>query len=337
MKGSSHEAGRRPRAAFAVRIAVSVGLLGLLGLSVDWSRLGARLGSADPALVVLVVALATGDRFLMAGKWWLLVRGREAHVSLWAAVRAYYLASFAGYFLPMTVGADAVRIGALAGPGRTAGLVASVLLERIVGALAQVILAAVSLLTLVALGLGAPIGPAQRWILGGLVAVAFLAFPVSFPLARALAGWLRPAAGWRDGLRSLCQSYASYAASGGLVALFFGLTLVEGVFPVAIHYVAGRALGLDPGWTLYIATVPLVYLVARLPVSLGGLGILELSFVSLAGLLGLGWTDAFSIAGLATLLYLVALVPGLLLYLLPVTTRTATPPGAPAVRSWRRP
>src|SRR5262249_44274171 len=154
-----------------------------------------------------------------------------------------------------------------------------------------------------------------------------------FPLARALSGWLHPAAGWRNGLRSLCQSYASYAASGGLVALFFGLTLVEGAFPVVIHYVAGRALGLDPGWTLYVATVPLVYLVARLPVSLGGLGILELSFVSLAGLLGLGWTDAFSIAGLATALYLVALVPGLLLYLLPATTPTAAPPGAPAVRS----
>jgi hypothetical protein len=46
--------------------------------------------------------------------------------------------------------------------------------------------------------------------------------------------------------------------------------------------VAGRSLGLDPGWSFYIATVPLVYLVARLPVSLGGLGFLELSFVSLA-------------------------------------------------------
>ena len=50
-----------------------------------------------------------------------------------------------------------------------------------------------------------------------------------------------------------------------------------------IHYVAGRALGLDPGWSFFIATVPLVYLVARLPVSLGGLGFLELSFVYAGG------------------------------------------------------
>ena len=63
---------------------------------------------------------------------------------------------------------------------------------------------------------------------------------------------------------------------------------------------------------------------ARLPVSLGGLGVLELSFVSLAALLGLGWTEAFLIAGLSTALYLVALAPGAVLYLFP----SALPLGA---------
>jgi hypothetical protein len=105
------------------------------------------------------------------------------------------------------------------------------------------------------------------------------------------------------------------------------LTVFEGGFPVVIHYTAGRAIGLDPGWTFYIATVPLVFLVARLPVSLGGLGFLELSFVSLAGLLGVGWTDAFAIAGLATALYLLALTPGAVLYLIP-----AAPPVRPTPR-----
>ena len=180
--------------------------------------------------------------------------------------------------------------------------------------------------TLVTLGLGAQIGPPQRWMLGGLVVVVCLAFPTSFPLARAVARGLGAAGGWRSGLRALCESYASYGGSGALVGLFFALTLIEGGFPVAIHYVAGRALGLDPGWALYIAVVPLVYLVARLPVSLGGLGVLELSFVSLAGLLGLGWTDAFSIAALATALYLVALAPGALLYLLPAAAPRARMP-----------
>src|SRR5262249_24779034 len=154
-----------------------------------------------------------------------LIRGRDAHVSLWAAIRAYYLASFAGYFLPMTVGADAVRIGELAGAGRTAGLIASVVLERMVGALAQVVLASVSVITLVALGLGVEVGPRQRWVLAGVVVVAFAAFPASFPSARALARRFGGERGWRRGLAGLCEAYAGYPDTAGLVVLFFGLTL----------------------------------------------------------------------------------------------------------------
>jgi uncharacterized membrane protein YbhN (UPF0104 family) len=275
-----------------------------------------------------IVGLATADRLLMAWKWWLLVRGRGVALALWAAIRAYYLASFAGYFLPMTVGADAIRIGALAGAGRTATLVASVVLERLIGALAQAVLATVSVATLVTLGLGARVGPAERWGLGAAVALTFVAFPFTFPAARWVAAWLAPPesrSGWRRALRALAEQYAGYAASTGLLCLFFALTLLEGGFPVAIHYAAGRALGLDPGWSFYIAIVPLVFLVARLPVSLGGLGFLELSFVSLAGLLGMGWTDAFAIAGLATTLYLVALLPGALLYLIPAAPIRSAP------------
>jgi hypothetical protein len=313
------EAGRR---GFHLRLAVTLALLALLVLFVDWRRLGARLGGADPLVMLGIVALATVDRLLMAWKWWLLVRGRDVSLGLWAAVRAYYLASFAGYFLPMTVGADAVRVGALAGAGRTAVLVASVVLERLIGALAQAVLAAVSVATLVSLGLGARVGPAERWGLGAAVLLALAAFPFTFQAARWIATRLDARGGWRAALRTLAEQYAGYGASTGLLCLFFALTLIESGLPIVIHYAAGRALGLDPGWSFYIATVPLVYLVARLPVSVGGLGFVELSFVSLAGLLGMGWTDAFAIAGLATALYLVALIPGAVLYLIP----------APAIR-----
>jgi uncharacterized membrane protein YbhN (UPF0104 family) len=319
------ERGRRAgRRGLYLRIAVSLALLLLLVVFVDWGRLGARLSSADPLLMLAVVALATADRLLMAWKWWLLVRSRDAALGLWAAVRAYYLASFAGYFLPMTVGADAVRIGALAGTGRPAVLVASVVLERLIGALAQAVLAGLSVITLVTLGLGARVGPGERWGLAAAVVLAFAAFPFSFPAARWVAGRLGPGGRWRGALRALAEQYAGYGASTGLLCAFFALTVLEGGFPIAIHYTAGRALGLDPGWTFFIATVPLVFLVARLPVSLGGLGFLELSFVSLAGLLGVGWTDAFAIAGLATTLYILALTPGAVLYLIPAR---------PAIRS----
>jgi hypothetical protein len=287
---------------------------------VDRGELGRRLAGADPWLAISVLGLLTLDRLLMAWKWWLLLRGREAAVSLGAAVRAYYLASFAGLFLPMTVGADAVRVASLAGPGRTAGLVASIVLERTVGALSQAVLAAVAMTLLVARGLGTGVGPGARWASAGALVLALALFPLSFPVA----GWagtrLATAGGLGGTLGRMATAYAGYVGSAGLIAGFFALTLLEGVLPVVIHYVAGRALRLDPGWTLYVATVPVVYLVARLPVSLGGLGVVEGSFVYLAGLFGLGATEAFSVAVLVEVLLLAALAPGALAYLLPAGT-----------------
>jgi uncharacterized membrane protein YbhN (UPF0104 family) len=242
-------------------------------------------------------------------------------VSLWASIRAYYVASFAGWFLPMTVGADVVRIAALAGGGRTAGLVASVVLERIVGALAQAVLAGVALFVLLrhrlATGPGAGIGAVEGWVLAAGVVAVFLAFPFSFPLAAGASRRLGSAGGLAAKLRALATAYAAYGRSMGLVGVFFALTLLEGAFPVMIHYVAGRAIGLDPGWGLFVATVPIVFLVARLPVSLGGLGVVEGSFVYLSGLLGLGRTEAFSIGVVAELLLLVSLLPGAAAYLIP--------------------
>ena len=315
-RGRVARGGARP-ISFLLRIAVSVALLAGLFYFADQAALARRLSRANPQLLALVVVIVTADRLLMAWKWWLLIRGREAAVSLWDAVRAYYLASFAGWFLPMTVGADVVRIAALAGGGRTPGLVASVVLERTVGALAQAVLATVSLGFLVAMGLGAAIGPGERWAVPAALGAALLAFPFSFRVAGWVARRLPDRGGVVRTIRTLATAYAGYGGSGPLVLAFFGLTLFEGCFPVAYHYVVGRALGLDPGWSFYIATVPLVFLVARLPVSLGGLGVLELSFVYLAVLLGMGRTDAFSIALVAEALVLLSLLPGALAYLFP--------------------
>ena len=65
---------------FVIRVAVSFGLLALLFAFVDTTELARRLAGADPARLAVVVVIVTADRLLMAWKWWLLIRGREAAV-----------------------------------------------------------------------------------------------------------------------------------------------------------------------------------------------------------------------------------------------------------------
>jgi len=303
------------RGRLALRLGVSLGLLALVFLWVDLGALLHRFGQTELWGLAAVLVLLTLGRLLMAYKWWLLLHARALPVSLWGAIRAYYIASLAGLVLPMTVGADAVRV--LAAP-RAAGrseLIASVVLERGLGAGSQAILA------VLALGLLARHAGLIRdelwWAVGGTVLAVVVLVPLSFVLAGWGSRWLD-----REGISGrvlgpLLAAYAAYRAHQPLLWGFFALTLLEGFFPVAIHFVAARGLGLELPFLLFLATVPIVFLVARLPVSLGGIGVVESAFVYLASRLGVLPADAFAVALLAEAALVVSLLPGAVAYFLP--------------------
>ena len=316
--------GRHPLA-FVLRAALSLGLLALLPLLgfVDLGRTAQLIGTADPGFVLLAVALLTGDRFLMAGKWRLLLTARGLGLPLGSAVRAYYVASFAGLFLPMTVGADVVRTFAIAPQYRNPTLVASIILERALGALSQALLAAFAAFLLAHMA-GKAMG-ILGWGLGAAILLAALAGPLSFPLGRWITRW-PGRSGIPAKLRGWAQVYVDFANHPGTLLVFLLLSLVEGLFPVAIHYAAGGALGLQVPFTLYLATVPIVFLIARIPISLGGIGVVESSFVILAGRIGLGATEAFSLALLAEMLLLISLLPGAVLALQPAPAHSEGKP-----------
>src|SRR5690606_15055712 len=114
--------------------------------------------------------------------------------------------------------------------------------------------------------------------------VLTLAFPASLWLANR---WSAGAAG--DGtapsiLRRIAGAYSSYAGHPAALAVFFLLSVVESLVPALIAYVAARGLGVDAPVWVFVAVMPIALMVARLPVSLGGFGVQEMSFVYLAGL-----------------------------------------------------
>jgi uncharacterized membrane protein YbhN (UPF0104 family) len=55
--------------------------------------------------------------------------------------------------------------------------------------------------------------------------------------------------------------------------------------------------------------MPLALMIARLPVSLGGFGVQEASFVYLAGLLGLGASDAVAVMLVMDAVLILTLLP----------------------------
>jgi hypothetical protein len=178
---------------------------------------------------------------------------------------------------------------------------ASVLVERTLGLIAMASVALGSSALLAASVAGLPLRPVVLVLLATVVGGSTL-FIASLLVSDR---WSR-----RGGvLGQVLAAYAGYRHHVGTLATFYVLSVAESLLPILVNYVAARGLGLDLSIVVLAATVPVALTIARLPISIGGLGVQQLSFVYLAGLLGVAPTDALATMLVADAVLVIALLP----------------------------
>lgn len=306
---------RGRRLARLLPLAFTVGTLAVLFSLLDLRRVGLLLLEARPLWLGAAFVVALLDRLLMIGKWYPLALVHEPALRFSRAARAYLAANFAAFLLPSTVGADGLRALAL---GRERGLVmemgASIVAERLFGMLANGLLVLVSFL--VALHVSAPIGPVGILALG-IVAVGGLAGALPF-LGRPPA-WLRRVAPIRILgryevlIRRFFVAYVAYRRHPRMLAAVGALTFLESLAPLAIVGLVSIALESGIGLVPLIVAVPVASLIAKLPISVAGIGPQEASLVSVLALFGVSGETGLAIAVLRRLIELSIAVPGGLL------------------------
>lgn len=303
-----------------VRVCLSLGLMAVLVFfMVDLPAAGRALAGANWWYLALLALWLTADRLLMAYKWRLLAVCRSMAVSHWQSIRSYYLASFAGSFLPVTLGADALRVGALTGDGRSSeALAASVVVERALGFVASAVAALIGLALLLTLGDNLP--RRVLWITVGVLLLGALAVLLSLSaLARRLAEALRSRTRERGKLLAwlgrFFSAYSAYRGHVGTLSAFVLLSIVEQAAPVGAAWLSALAIGVDLPLVKAAAVVPVAILLARAPVSLSGFGMVEGLYVAFFSLVGVDATSAFLLGFLTNLASLATATPGALFYL----------------------
>ncbi len=306
------------RLGVALRIGASLALVAGVLWWADPQEVAARLVGVSLTGFSIVVLLHTGDRLLMAYKWRRLLRARDLPIGHGEAIRVYYVSSFAGVFLPMTVGADLVRLGAMRRSEiSSSNLVASIAIERALGAVSQGLFCLLSLGLIASLRLKLEVPFAGlAALVGAMVVILTLTMPLSFRLAKALDERWSGRPGLLGKLAVLAHEYAAWRRHPREIWLFLLLTLLEGFFPILTYVAAAGALGVPTTVVEMTAVVPIVYLIARLPVSLGGLGAEQGGFVVAAALVGIGKDSALAMSFLVWFALLVALLPGAVAWLL---------------------
>ncbi len=269
--------------------------------------------SAGAALVLLVASVA--DRVLMALKWWHLGRAIGIPVRRTEYVAAYWGASFLSYFLPTSLGGEIYRGFRIsrAAP-ETSGVLATMILEKMIGVLATIFFAWMGLAYLLTSG----IAPDARAIFLGLLAFSVLAvggFALSMMPSfhrRSLGLWKK--LGVVRPMEKLSRAYSSFSGHPGVLLGNFGLALVENALQLALTWGAAVALGVDlPVWGFF-AIIAVTQFLRRITMIFDGWGLSEALRLVTYGLIGVSGSDTLAIALVGHAIMALASVPGALVF-----------------------
>jgi len=305
----------RPILSIRSRIIISIILLGAIFAFLDWGRFLEIIGRIDGAALAVMFGVALVERVFSAYRWYALVHGKRPSINFYMVFRITFISCFLGLVMPGSIGVDLVRINGLArSTGDLAMSFASVLVERFFGLLA------LAFLVLVGLAISPAIMPAEISIIAwlglavlsvGLVAVmnshirALTKSLIDYPVLEFI----------HSRLGKLYAALDEYRTRPGLLAWAVVLGIIFQLIRVAVFVAGAWALGLHVPTVFFLIVVPAAVIARLLPISFGGLGIRELSLVTLLGLVNVNPEAAISLSLLSYLMEILAgIIPGAILY-----------------------
>jgi glycosyltransferase 2 family protein len=273
------------------------------------------LAHANLAYFVAAAAITILAVLPMSWRWQQLLAARGVDDSFGWLTRTNYVSYAAAQVLPTSLGGDATRIYTTARRHRSAAseVTGSVLLERALGGVATLSLAAVGFL----LAVGRYDVGAYLWLEAALTVATIAGAAVIFsrrlrrPLA-ALVPLLRFSKLERP-LRAAYEGLHGYRDHTELLAGMFALTLFVQVFRVLAIWLVGRAVGVDLPPRPYFVFGPLLFVVMLVPFTINGIALREAFFVSFLGKLHVPADAAFATGFLFFLLSVVTGIPGALI------------------------
>ncbi len=321
---------RRWAGSLPVRVSVSLLLLGwLLVDRVDLARLLEVSAALAPMPLLIAMAALVLGRMFVALRWQ-LVLGRSARdVSFRELLRVVYVSEGVGALAPGNLLIEGMRVFAISSRTGAAAAVGSVVVERV---FALAVMAGAG-------GIGVlfaelPLGTELRYGLAALLLAPALAMPGLLLLRLPAFEPVENMRGIVGLLRRIVVDLLLLARPPRLLFAVLGLTVAMQGIRILQTWLLALALGLSLDPFLILILGPVGFFIGLLPVSMMGLGVREVSFVSLLALVGVGEELAVLLGLLHVAVFLPAIVlPGLVIYVLSgVRLEQRARPSRPVVR-----
>ncbi len=285
----------QPSARRAGKLLVAVLLIYCLGRSLDFAAVGRQVARTELAPLLLATFILITRHLLGAYRWRALLRTKGHEPPLQALYQYYLIGAFFNFFLPTAVGGDVARGYYLhrwgASKKEAAG---SIILERILGVTVLALLSGASLCLASGLALDARVvGLVIATCLCCLIALVILFAGRGALLERV---WPSPLNRLLAPACSVMRDMRSYKASPLALATGFFSTVAFQAAGILATYLLGVALGCSIELSYYFILLPIVWLVAMVPISINGLGLREGAFVVLFSSVGMTKETAIAIS-----------------------------------------
>jgi len=311
----------------ALKVAVTVSLLGWVASRIGIERIAGQLSSAHMGDLLAAILIFTVSNFLGAWQWQRLMNGLEIPFRYGRALNLYFVGLFFNNFLIGSLGGDIVKIFSVSRQekrGREA--LAATFVDRFAGFFLMAVFAILASLFLIL----------HPWIRGHeinsqilrYILLIFLVFilatavlfsrRVAYLIYEVLLARFNPL-GLRDKFREIHDFFHAYRHKYALAAQVFVLSALIQFLRIAVHYYCALSIGFDIDFVYFLMFVPLIAMAALLPISVGGFGVRESTAPFLFGSVAViaaadpGGTLAFTTQFLASLVgYIVGAAGGVL-------------------------
>ncbi len=301
----------------SLKIAISAFLIGFLLHRIGFQKAVAHLATAQVGWLIAALALFGSSHILGSFQWWLLLRSERVVIPWRQSLSFYFVGLFFNNFLISAMGGDFFRmydIRRYAKNGTAA--VSTVFLDRFIGLF---VMSGLAILTVpfVILRLDAKIQlliPCAVLILGWIF-IGFLFFhkpfarPFAWVMQRLIPG------GIVVKIREVYRKIHGFGRQRKLFVSVIIISLIVQGARILTHYLLALSLGITVSPVCFFLVVPVIAIMASLPISIGGIGLREQTGVVLFGIVGMTALQSFSVEFLAYLVAIVSSLPGAMIFI----------------------
>ena len=314
-----------------LRALVAAGALYLAFRNQDLGQLGGQLLKLNPLVFVAAVGIFLFAQVLFVIRWRILLRVLSIHIGLGVGLKLHFLGWFYNNCLPSSVGGDLLRawyITKHVESNKRTEAALSVFFDRAIGLTGMFLMAAGCWWLIPVEGqfygqkaeIGSKMGILERvgenWLVLVVVAAVIIAGFAGF--AANERGRERLVRVWRKFWGIAVKGIAAmklYSRSPLTIIGTIGLTVVLQAISIAGFGLLGRNLGMDIPIKYYFVFFPVSWLIGTIPISIGGLGVMEGSISYMFRLIGVSGENASAIAICQRLVWWVCAIPGIVIHL----------------------